>query len=268
MAIIENGGVCSWKIKIHLVGDSLISERNQHEIEHGKILAGKGAESIWGWESPAGKVRAQRRAHLILSRITPRYNQSYLEIGCGTGDFTRLFALSDASITAVDISEDLTTIARKNLINYPNVNVITSSFENLPNDIMYDAVIGSSVLHHLDIQPAFFQIFHLLKPNGGLCFAEPNMLNPQIMVQKNIPWIKKKMGDSPDETAFFRWQISRLLQKAGFCDIHITPFDWLHPLIPPPLITTVSSFGVLFEKIPVVKEFAGSLLISARKGDD
>jgi 2-polyprenyl-3-methyl-5-hydroxy-6-metoxy-1,4-benzoquinol methylase len=249
-------------------GGSLISERNQHEIEHGRMLAGKGAESIWGWESPAGKVRAQRRARLILSRIAPGNNQSFLEIGCGTGDFTRLFYQSGASITAVDISEDLTTIARRNLLAYPKVVVITSSFENLNKESTFDAVIGSSVLHHLDIQPALTHIFNLLVPGGMLSFAEPNMLNPQIMIQKNIPWIKKKMGDSPDETAFFRWQMLRYLKSAGFCDIQITPFDWLHPLIPPSLISTISAIGSVFEKIPVVKEFAGSLLISARKGND
>ena len=268
MAVIENGGICCWKDKIHLKGGSLISERNQHEIEHGRMLASKGAESIWGWESPAGKVRAQRRARLILSRLPSGYKRSYLEIGCGTGDFTRLFSQSGASITAVDISEDLTAIARKNLSANPDVDVITSSFEDLPKDVKFDAVIGSSVLHHLDIQPALTQIFQLLKPNGVLSFAEPNMLNPQIMIQKNIPWIKKKMGDSPDETAFFSWQMSRYLQTAGFSDIQVTPFDWLHPLIPPLLITTISSIGSVFEKIPVVKEFAGSLLISARKGSD
>ncbi len=246
----------------------MISERNQHEIEHGRMLAGKGAESIWGWESPAGKVRAKRRAHLILSRIQSENNQSFLEIGCGTGDFTRLFYQSGASITAVDISEDLTTIARKNLLNYPKVVVITSSFENLPKEFTFDAVIGSSVLHHLDIQPALTQIYNLLVPGGTLSFAEPNMLNPQIMIQKNIPWIKKKMGDSPDETAFFRWQMFSYLKSAGFCDIQITPFDWLHPLIPPSLISTISAIGSVLEKIPVVKEFAGSLLISARKGCD
>jgi 2-polyprenyl-3-methyl-5-hydroxy-6-metoxy-1,4-benzoquinol methylase len=268
VALTKNGSVCCWKNKIHLEGDSLISERNQHEIEHGRMLASKGAESIWGWESPAGKVRAQRRARLILSRIPSGNKQSYLEIGCGTGDFTRSFSQSGASITAVDISEDLTTIARKNLSANTNVDVITSSFEDLPKDVKFDAVIGSSVLHHLDIQPALAQIFQLLKPNGVLSFAEPNMLNPQIMIQKNIPWIKKKMGDSPDETAFFSWQMSLYLETAGFSDIQVTPFDWLHPLIPPSLITTISIIGSVFEKIPVVKEFAGSLLISARKGSD
>jgi SAM-dependent methyltransferase len=246
----------------------LISERNQHEIEHGRMLAGKGAERFWGWESPAGKVRAQRRARLILSKIPSGNKQSYLEIGCGTGDFTRIFSRSGASITAVDISEDLTTIARTNLLEYPNVVVITSSFENLAKESTYDAIIGSSVLHHLDIQPALTHIFKLLVPGGMLSFAEPNMLNPQIMIQKNIPWIKKKMGDSPDETAFFRWQMFSYLKSAGFCDIQITPFDWLHPLIPPSLISTIRTIGSVFEKTPVLKEFAGSLLISARKGYD
>jgi ubiquinone/menaquinone biosynthesis C-methylase UbiE len=244
----------------------MISERNRHEIEHSKMLAQKGAESIWGWESPAGKVRAQRRARLILSKIPSGNNQSYLEIGCGTGDFTVLFSQSGASITAVDISEDLTIIARKKLLNYSNIVVVTSSFENLPKNITYDAVIGSSVLHHLDIQPALSQIFRLLKPNGVLSFAEPNMLNPQIVIQKNIPWIKQKMGDSPDETAFFYWQIFNYLQTEGFCNIQVTPFDWLHPSIPPSLITIINNIGTVLEKIPVIKEFAGSLLISARKG--
>ena len=39
------------------------------------------------------------------------------------------------------------------------------------------------------------------------------MLNPQIAIQKNIPWVKRKLGDSPDETAFFRWPLRRLLEE-------------------------------------------------------
>jgi ubiquinone/menaquinone biosynthesis C-methylase UbiE len=244
------------------------SIRNLHEIEHGKMLAQKGAEGIWGWESPAGRVRAKRRAALILSRIPEGDNQKYLEIGCGTGSFTRIFATSKAEITAIDISDELTRIASENLFQYQNVKVITSSFENLGEDKKYDAVIGSSVLHHLDIEPALSHIYRLLKPGGIMSFAEPNMLNPQIMIQKNLPWIKKKMGDSPDETAFFRWQMDRYIQKAGFYNIQVLPFDWLHPMVPSGMISLVSSIGFVLKKIPLVKEFAGSLLISARKGGD
>ena len=50
------------------------------------------------------------------------------------------------------------------------------------------------------------------------------MLNPQIAIQKNIPWIKRKLGDSPDETAFFRWPLRRLLEQTGYRDVRIDPF--------------------------------------------
>jgi hypothetical protein len=91
------------------------------------------------------------------------------------------------------------------------------------------------------------------------------MLNPQIAVQKNIPWIKRKLGDSPDETAFFRWPFRRLLERTGYRDIRIDPFDFLHPKTPTPLINRVNQFGRFFERMPVISEFAGSLYIRAVK---
>jgi hypothetical protein len=116
-------------------------------------------------------------------------------------------------------------------------------------------------LHHLDIKPALEKIFNLLKPGGIMSFAEPNMLNPQIFIQKNVPWIKERVGDSPDETAFVRWSLHKLLSQIGFTNVEIIPFDWLHPATPPTLIPTIARIGSLFEKMPVVREFAGSLHI-------
>ena len=91
------------------------------------------------------------------------------------------------------------------------------------------------------------------------------MLNPQIAVQKNIPWTKRKLGDSPDETAFFRRPLGRLLEQIGYSDIRIDPFDFLHPKPPTPLIDRVNQFGRFLEKMPIVSEFGGSLYIRAAK---
>lgn len=123
------------------------------------------------------------------------------------------------------------------------VKFLEARFEQCDQIGPFDAVIGSSVLHHLDIKPALATIYKLLKLNGILSFAEPNMLNPQIAIQKNISWIKRKMGDSPDETAFLRSDISRLLSSAGFIDIKVSPFDWLHPATPPKLINSINKMG-------------------------
>jgi hypothetical protein len=55
------------------------------------------------------------------------------------------------------------------------------------------------------------------------------------------------------------------MQQAGFIDIVIKPFDFLHPAMPSSLIPLVASLGNLAEKLPLFKEIAGSLYISAKK---
>jgi hypothetical protein len=91
------------------------------------------------------------------------------------------------------------------------------------------------------------------------------MLNPQIAIQKNVPWIKRKVGDSPDETAFFRRPLRRLLEGTGYRDVRVEPFDFLHPKTPASLISGVAMLGGFLENLPVVSEFAGSLYIRAFK---
>jgi SAM-dependent methyltransferase len=166
----------------------------------------------------------------------------------------------------VDISRELLELARAKNLPPERVQFLEKRFEDCEEIGPFDAIIGSSVLHHLEINEALSNIYKLLKPNGILSFAEPNMLNPQIAIQKNISWVKKRMADSPDETAFFRWNIHKLLCQAGFVDIRITPFDWLHPATPVKFINTIEEgVGRFLEKIPCIREFAGSLHIYGRR---
>jgi 2-polyprenyl-3-methyl-5-hydroxy-6-metoxy-1,4-benzoquinol methylase len=166
-----------------------------------------------------------------------------LEIGCGTGLFTEMFAETGTRLVAVDISPDLLARARARALPPDRVQFLEKRFEDCEMDGPFDAVIGSSVLHHLDKRPALNQIYHLMKPGGVMSFAEPNMLNPQIMAQKNIPWLKERLGDSPDETALVRWSFFRLLARVGFEYIAFVPFDWLHPATPVQFIGWVGWLG-------------------------
>jgi SAM-dependent methyltransferase len=188
-----------------------------------------------------------------------------LEIGCGTGYFTRELTQRGADIVAIDVSPDLLEIAKAKY-SAPNVRYeIQNACALTYADAMFDSVVGSSILHHLEIEEALREIYRVLKPGGAIYFTEPNMLNPQIAMQKNIPWIKRRLGDSPDETAFFRWPLRRLLEQTGYCDVRIDPFDFLHPKTPIPLIDRLSALGRLLENVPVISEFAGSLYIRAVK---
>src|SRR5437762_3567231 len=243
--------------------NSPMQERIAKEMQRGRFLDEDGAGEIWNWESPAGNLRWARRVKMLSRHLRP--GMSVLELGCGTGYFTRELARSGADVVAIDVSPDLLEIAKANS-SAPNVRYeIQNAYELSYPDAVFDSVVGSSVLHHLEIQEAIREIYRVLKPSGTIYFTEPNMLNPQIAIQKNVPWVKRKLGDSPDETAFFRWPLRRLLEQTGYRDVRIDPFDFLHPKTPVPLVDRLDALGRVLENVPVISEFAGSLHIRAVK---
>jgi SAM-dependent methyltransferase len=237
--------------------------RLRREIQHGRYLIEHGAGDVWNWESPAGRLRWKRRVRMLTSDLRPGAN--VLELGCGTAYFTRELADTGAAITAIDISPELLEAARARC---PAQNVkfeIQNAYELSYANASFDSVVGSSVLHHLELGRAISEIYRVLKPGGMIRFTEPNMLNPQIAVQKNIPAVKKRLGDSPDETAFFRWPLHRRLEQTGFRDVKIEPFDFLHPRTPARWISVVDKLSNALEKMPLMREIAGSLYIRALK---
>lgn len=239
------------------------SDRIEHELAHGRYLARQDVEKIWGWGTPAGQLRADRRARMIARAANLKPGMKVVEVGCGTGLFTELLSRFGVHITAVDLSPELLELARGRGLDPSVVTFVQGRFEecDLPNT--FDAVVGSSVLHHLEVLPALRKARAVLRRGGAIAFAEPNMLNPQIAIQKNVPIVKRWAGDSPDETAFIRWPLKRMMEEAGFVDAEVVPFDWLHPATPRPLIGLVNGIGLLIESLPLLREFAGSVVCRA-----
>ena len=203
--------------------------RFQREIQHGRYLVRHGAGEIWNWESPAGRIRWERRVRMLTRHIHPEMD--VLELGCGTAYFTRELALTRARITAIDISPDLLAAARQQCRAHNVRFEIQNACALAYPDASFDSIVGSSVLHHLVIDQALTQIYRVLRPGGTIRFTEPNMLNPQTR----------------------------------FRDIRVTPFDFLHPKIPTRFIPSVKAVGDFLEKAPLISEIAGSLYIEAAK---
>lgn len=244
----------------------LSSSRVENEIAHGKRLAEVDPELIWGWAKPAGKLRAKRRAGMIIKGAKLGPNIRALEIGCGSGMFTEMFAKSGATLLAIDVSSDLVKMAQGRDLPKDRVQFLNKKFEECEIEGRFDAVIGSSVLHHLNINAVLLRIYNLLKPGGIMSFAEPNLLNPQVFIERKfssfIPWL---WYVSEYETAFIRWNFRDLLLSVGFEDVEIRPFDWLHPSTPSALIPLVTVIGHSFESVLGIREFAGSLYIRCRR---
>ncbi len=73
------------------------------------------AESYDGWyETPRGRWIGQREAALVLENLQPRPGESLLDVGCGTGFFTRTLAASiEGQATGVDINPEWVEYARR-----------------------------------------------------------------------------------------------------------------------------------------------------------
>lgn len=240
-----------------------VIERTAHEIEHGRQLAAGDTETLWGWGTSAGKARAQRRGNIITEGAKLDSSKLVLEIGCGTGLFTEMFTATGAHVVAVDISADLIRKAQARNLPSERVHWVLGRFEDCSFQRSFDAIIGSSVLHHLDLEEALPHMYRLLKPGGLISFAEPNLLNPQVFLMFRARFLFPEL--SPDEDALVRWSFINQLVAHGFTEIDIHAFDWLHPSTPQLLIPHVSSLGRWLESIPGIREFAGSLAIRARR---
>jgi SAM-dependent methyltransferase len=240
-------------------------DRWAREIEHHREIADH-AEIIWNWDSPSGRRRAQRRVELFVEagRLGP--GSRALELGCGTGVFLEKVAGSGARLSGLDLSQDLLAKARERVRTLDNVRLVAGNAERLPfPDGAFDVVYGSSVLHHLDLDASLREALRVLRAGGRAVFAEPNIINPQVAFMFHVGLTKRYFGVSPDEMAFSRFRAARALTDAGFGEVLVKPFDFLHPAVPPRWIDRVARLGAWVESVPLLREVSGSLLLVAQR---
>ncbi len=106
-----------------------------------------------------------------LSTIT---FENCLEIGCGTGKNTQWLITKGQKILAVDISEEMLSVAKQKIkdekVTFLNANVMASwDFTSKT----FDLVVCSLVLEHIEnLKPIFRNIAKHMAPNGVLYIGE------------------------------------------------------------------------------------------------
>ncbi len=92
-----------------------------------------------------------------------------LEIGCGTGQATLPLAERGFSILAVELGANLVELAQRKLAAFPDVEIVTSSFEEWDSaDELFDAVVSFNAFHWLDPDVRFTKSASVLRPGGSL----------------------------------------------------------------------------------------------------
>lgn len=108
-----------------------------------------------------------------LLRHLPRHSENVLEIGCGTGEFTRLVASCAQNVVAVDLSSEMIRLANSQSTNYQNIQYVLGDVmsDSLPTE-RYDCIVSLATLHHLPLAQALIKMKAALKPNGVLIIQD------------------------------------------------------------------------------------------------
>ncbi len=91
-----------------------------------------------------------------------------LEVGCGTGQASRLFAALGCEMTCLDIGQDLLEIARARLSNYKNVRLVRCPFEDWDSPSKFDLVISATAFGWVSPRVRFIRARDALKARGSL----------------------------------------------------------------------------------------------------
>ena len=117
-----------------------------------------------------------------LARLEP--GARVVEIGCGTGQATLPLAERRLAIVGIELGTSLADVARRRLSAFPDVEIVTSSFEDWDaGDQRFDAVVAFNSLHWVDPEVRFAKSAALLRDGGalaavGMRFVEHDAADP------------------------------------------------------------------------------------------
>ena len=107
--------------------------------------------------------------HKYLLKHLPAHMERVLDIGCGTGEFSRLLSKYAGEVIALDISDEMVAKARSMASQLTNITYVKSDF--MGYDIepeSYDAIVTIATAHHLPLEEFFRKAAMALKPGGSL----------------------------------------------------------------------------------------------------
>jgi ubiquinone/menaquinone biosynthesis C-methylase UbiE len=107
--------------------------------------------------------------HRFLLQQLPAHGSEALEIGCGTGAFSRLLAKRFERVLALDLSPQMIRIAREHSKQDLNIDYLVADAMGWPFPTMqFDCVASIATLHHLPLAEMLSRMRSSLKAGGVL----------------------------------------------------------------------------------------------------
>ncbi|HEY0100435.1 MAG TPA: class I SAM-dependent methyltransferase [Pyrinomonadaceae bacterium] len=118
--------------------------------------------------------------HAYLIAHIPEQCRQILEIGCGTGEFSRLLAPRAEKVLAIDLSPQMIRLAQERAKLYPNIDFVAGDVMACQfAENQFDCIATVTTLHHLPLETILRKIRAALKPGGVfLCLDLYQRSNP------------------------------------------------------------------------------------------
>ena len=103
----------------------------------------------------------------LFENLNPKPNGLYLDIGCGTGNYTNEFQKKGFHFIGIDPSEIMLDMAKQK---NQDINWRLGYAENTTlSSNSIDGIIGCLTIHHWeDLEKGFTELFRVLKPNSNM----------------------------------------------------------------------------------------------------
>jgi SAM-dependent methyltransferase len=168
---------------------------------------------------------------VVLAGLEPAAR--ILELGPGTGKATLALAQRGFEIVGIELGEGLANVARRNLGEFPNVEIVNVRFEAWETDERFDAAVAFTAFHWIDPDAKYEKTARLLRDGGSLAVVTTQHVLPEggdafwAEVQEDydaiVPSPDNRPPPRPDEVP----DLSVEIEASGFFR-HVAVRRYLH----------------------------------------
>ena len=157
------------------------------------------------FETPIGALVKEYENALFLDLLQPSRGESILDVGCGTGVFTRNILAAGPRVTGLDISIPMLQRAQRKTEGFPFRGVAADmSFLPFPDEC-FDKVVSMTALEFVtDGRAAVAELFRVSRKGGVVVVTTLNSLSPWAARRKKAAaeghsLFEQMIFRSPDE---------------------------------------------------------------------
>jgi 2-polyprenyl-3-methyl-5-hydroxy-6-metoxy-1,4-benzoquinol methylase len=165
---------------------------------HDEWARSTGVEDVSVEQYARGPTALENR--FFLARLGDLHGKRLLDIGCGLGESSVMFALEGAQVTATDISPEMVAFTAKLAKKYkiPLETMVGAAEELSIAPASFDIIYTANTIHHLADKQAFLDhIIRWLTPDGLFCSWDPVKYNPIINIYRTIATKVRTEDEAP-----------------------------------------------------------------------